>query len=176
MDLVSHRTSRLGRVALFTSTAVLLLAALAIWTVEVVGASLSISPVAGGDGVKDVSVHARAWGFTPRVIHVEPGDTVRFRVVSDDIKHGFAINELGLNLQLAADREVRSPEVKIALPPGKYTIHCSTFCGLGHSTMKASLVVGDPPEGVAGRAPWLASLLTLAAAASFAAFVARRRP
>ena len=176
LDPVSDRKSRLRRSALLTTAAVLLLAALAIWTVEGLGALLSVSPTAGSDGVKDVSVHARSWGFTPRVIQVEPGDTVRFRVVSDDIKHGFAINELGLNLQLAVDREVRSPEVKIALPPGRYTIHCSTFCGLGHSTMKASLVVGDPRPTAAARLPWLASLLTLAAAGSFAAFAARRRP
>ena len=175
MNLVSDRKSRLSRSALLTSAAVLLLAALAIWTVGRLGA-LSVSPTAGSDGVKDISVHARSWGFTPRVVHVEPGDTIRFRVVSDDIKHGFAINELGLNLQLAVDREVRTPDLKIALPPGKYTIHCSTFCGLGHSTMKASLVVGDPRPAAAARVPWLASLLTLAAAGSFAAFAARRRP
>jgi len=176
LNLVSHRKSRLSASALLTTAAVLLLAALAIWTAQGVGALLSVSPTAGSEGVKDISIHARAWGFTPRVIHVEPGDTVRFRLVSDDIKHGFAINELGLNLQLAVDREVRSPDVKIALAPGRYAIHCSTFCGLGHSTMKASLVVGNPGPAAAASVPWLASLLTLAAAGSFAVFAARRRP
>lgn len=176
MNPVAVRRSRLGRSALFTTAAVLLFAAFAIWTVEGLGGFLSVSPAAGSDGVKEVSIHARSWSFIPRVIHVEPGDTVRFKVTSDDIKHGFAINELGLNLQLAADREVRSPDVKIALPPGKYTIHCSTFCGLGHSTMKASLVVGEPGTAIAAGVPWVASLLTLAAAGSFAAFAARRRP
>jgi cytochrome c oxidase subunit 2 len=175
LDLVSHRKSRLSRSALLTTAAVLLLATIAVW-VQGLGGFLSVSPTAASEGVKDISIHARAWGFSPRVIHVEPGDTVRFRVASDDIKHGFAINELGLNLQLTPDREVRSPDVKIALPPGKYTIHCSTFCGLGHSTMKASLVVGDPRPAAAARVPWLASLLTLAAAGSFAAFAARRCP
>ena len=175
MDLVSDRKSRLVRAALLTSAAVLLLAALAIWAVEGVGAFLSTTPAAGSDGVKEVSVHAHSWGFAPRVIQVDPGDTVRFKVTSDDIKHGFAINELGLNLQLAANREVRSPDLKITLAPGRYTIHCSTFCGLGHSTMKASLVVGDALPSRSARIPWLASLLTFAAAASFAA-AARRRP
>ena len=175
MDLVSDGKSRLRRSALLTTAGVVLLAVLALWAVEGFSAFLSVTPAAGSDGVKDVSIHARSWGFTPRVIHVDPGDIVRFRVVSDDIKHGFAINELGLNLQLAADREVRSPDVKIALPAGRYTIHCSTFCGLGHSTMKASLVVGDPRPALAARVPWLASLLTLAVAGAFAALAARRR-
>jgi cytochrome c oxidase subunit 2 len=167
--------TRLGRSALLTVAAVFLLGAVAVWTVTGIGAVLSVSPAAGADGVKEVSVHARAWGFVPRVIHVDPGDTVRFRVRSEDIKHGFAINELGLNLQLAAGREVRSPEVKVALPAGRYTIHCSTFCGLGHSTMKASLVVGEARTAIAAAVPWLASLLTLVAAGAFAASAARRR-
>ena len=135
-------------------------------------AALFFAPAAGSEDVKEITVLARAWEFTPGVIHVQPGDTVRFRVRSEDIKHGFAINELGLNLQLAAGREARSPDLKIGLTPGKYAIHCSTFCGLGHSMMKATLVVGEPPADLAALAPWIASGIALAAAGSFAA---RRR-
>ncbi len=166
----------LVRSALLTTVAVLLLGTLTIWTVDGPRALLSASPTTRSDGVKEFSIRVHAWGFNPRVIRVEPGERVRFRVVSDDIQHGFAINELGLNLQLALGREVRSPDVKVALPPGKYPIHCSTFCGLGHSTMKASLVVGDPGPTPGATVPWIASLLTLAAAGSFAALAAGRRP
>ncbi len=166
----------LVRSVLLTAAAVVLLGTLTIWTVSLPQALLSASPTPGSDGVKDISVRVYAWGFSPRVIRVEPGDTVRFRVVSDDIQHGFAINELGLNLQLVSGREVRSPDVKVALPPGKYPIQCSTFCGLGHSSMKASLIVGDPGPTPGATVPWLASLLALAAAGSFAALAAGRRP
>ena len=166
----------LVRSALLTTVAVLLLAALTIWTVDGPQALLSASPTSTSDGVKDISIRVYAWGFSPRVIRVEPGETVRFRVMSDDIQHGFAINELGLNLQLVSGREARSPTVKVALPPGKYPIQCSTFCGLGHSSMKASLVVGDPGPTPGAAVPWLASLLTLAAAGAFAALAAGRRP
>ncbi|HTO96812.1 MAG TPA: cupredoxin domain-containing protein [Myxococcales bacterium] len=176
MDEVADRKSRLGRSALLSAAAVLLLAGLALRAIESAGSRLSFSPAAGSDGVKEVSIRARSWGFTPGVIHVDPGDTVRFLVSSDDIKHGFAINELGFNLQLAPGREVRSPDIRVDLPPGKYTIHCSTFCGLGHSTMKASLVVGDASPATASRIPWLASLFTLAAAGAFTVLAARRRP
>jgi len=171
---VSDPRLRLRRSALLTLASVLLLTALGMWAIAGASAVLSVSPAAGEDGVKEATVHARSWGFTPRVIHVEPADTLRFRVISDDIKHGFAINELGLNLQLAPGREVRSPDVKISLPSGRYTIHCSTFCGLGHSTMKAALVVGDPGPAAVASVPWIASFLTVAAAMSFAAFAARR--
>ena len=165
----------LVRSVLLTTAAVALLGALTIWTVSPPQALVSGSPTAGSDGVKDISIRVHAWGFSPRVIRVEPGETVRFRVVSDDIQHGFAINELGLNLQLVSGREVRSPDVKVALPPGKYPIQCSTFCGLGHPSMKASLIVGNPAPTPAATVPWLASLLTLAAAGSFAALAAGRR-
>ena len=166
----------LVRSALLTTVAVLLLGTLTIWMVDGPRALLSASPTPGSDGVKEVSIRGHSWGFNPRVIRVEPGDTVRFRVGSDDIKHGFAINELGINLQLALGREVRSPDVRVALPPGTYSIHCSTFCGLGHSTMKARLVVGDPGPSSGARVPWIVSLFALAVAGSFALLAAGRRP
>ena len=163
------------RSVLLTTAAVFLLGTLTIWTVDGPQALISASPGARRDGVKEFSIRVYAWGFSPKVIRVDPGETVRFRVVSDDIQHGFAINELGLNLQLVSGREVRSPDVKVALPPGKYPIQCSTFCGLGHPSMKASLVVGDPGPTPAAAVPWIASLLALAAAGSFAALAAGRR-
>jgi heme/copper-type cytochrome/quinol oxidase subunit 2 len=166
----------LVRSLLLTAAAVAVLGALTIWIVDGPQALVSVSPTAGSDGVKEISVRVYAWGFSPRAIRVEPGETVRFKVVSDDIQHGFAINELGLNLQLVSGREVRSPAVKVALPPGKYPIQCSTFCGLGHPSMKATLIVGDPGPTPGAMVPWIASLLTLAAAGSFAALAAGRRP
>lgn len=165
----------LVRSLLLTTAAVVLLGTLTIWTVSPPQALVSASSTPVRDGVKEFSVRVYAWGFSPKVIRVEPGETVRFRVVSDDIQHGFAINELGLNLQLVSGREVRSPDVKVALPPGKYPIQCSTFCGLGHPSMKANLIVGNPGRTPGATVPWIASLLALAAAGSFAALAAGRR-
>lgn len=132
--------------------------------------------VAPGDA-REVAVHVHAWGFSPNVIRVRPGERVRFVAVTDDIKHGLAINELGVNLQLVPGRPVRSPIVDVTLPEGTYAIHCSAFCGLGHPAMKARLVVGTPPPAPAARAPWLASLVSVAAVAAFAVVVGlgRRR-
>lgn len=123
----------------------------------------------------EIAVRASTWAFTPSVIRARPHDTLRFAVASDDIQHGFAINELGINLQLVAGQERRSPTVTLALPPGRYVIHCSVFCGLGHPSMKATLVVGDPGPTLGQRLPWIASLAGLVAVAGFAAR-ARARP
>jgi hypothetical protein len=51
---------------------------------------------------------------------------------------------------------MRSPAVKVDLPEGIYPIHCSVFCGIGHPSMKARLVVGVPPPAPGSRLPWIA--------------------
>lgn len=160
---------------LLTAAAVLLLGAVLIWVVY--GPPGVESATDGGrrDGVREITIRVYAWGFSPRVVYVSPDETVRFSVLTEDIEHGFAINELGVNLQLRSGKEVRSPEVKVNLPAGKYAIHCSVFCGIGHPSMKAKLVVGNPGPAPGSRAPWIASLLSLAAATAFGVFVAGRR-
>lgn len=163
------------RALLVTTAAVILLGAVVVWAVYVPPGAGSGPEGGAREGVREIAIRVYAWGFSPGVVYVNPGETVRFSVLTEDIEHGFAINELGVNLQLRSGREVRSPEVKVNLPAGKYAIHCSIFCGIGHPSMKAKLVVGDPGPAPGSRAPWIASLLSLAAATAFGAFAARRR-
>jgi heme/copper-type cytochrome/quinol oxidase subunit 2 len=144
------------------------LAALLVWAPSL----RETDAVAVGGSTADVTVHVHAWGFSPSVIRVAPGQAVRFIASTDDIRHGFAINELGINLALTPGRDARSPEVSVTLPEGAYTIHCSVFCGLGHPSMKARLVVGTPRPTLGERAPWAASALVLGTAV---AAVLRRR-
>lgn len=162
-DRVPAGPPRPLRALLASVGSVLPLAALIVWAASATMGSAAVATI-GSDGVPEIAVRAHTWGFSPRVVRVDPGDTVRFVVVSDDIKHGFAINELGVNLQLAAGKAVRSPAVRVDLPPGVYPIHCSVFCGMGHPSMKGRLVVGDPGRPPASALPGIASLLTLAAA------------
>lgn len=135
----------------------------------VVGMSGAFSPLVppaadgGRDGPREILIRAHAWGFSPSVVHVKPGQTVRFVVESEDIRHGFALNELNMNLPLFPGRQARSPALAVDLPEGTYAIHCSTFCGLGHPAMKAKLIVGAPGPSPGVRAPWVASALAVAA-------------
>lgn len=158
-----------------TTTAVVLLWTLVVWAVYAQSGAGSRSDGDGREGVREITIRVYAWGFSPRVVYVNPEDTVRFSVLSEDIEHGFAINELGVNLQLRSGKEVRSSAVKVNLPAGRYAIHCSIFCGIGHPSMKAKLVVGDPGPAPGSRAPWIASVLGLGAATAFALFAAGRR-
>ena len=150
-----------------------LLAVLPLWGLIVFAASglsseESTAGTVGADGVREIALRAYAWGFDPKTVRVEPGETVRFVVESEDIGHGFAINELGVNVQLRAEKPTRTPPVKVAMAEGTYTMHCSVFCGLGHPSMKGRLVVGDPGPPPGGALPWIASLAGLAAVAALA--------
>ena len=127
------------------------------------------------DGVREFRISAPQWSFEPSVITVNPGDRVRFIVTSQDIMHGFAINELGFNLPL-------SPEVAVAkevviprdMPEGTYTMYCSIFCGIGHPYMKGTVVIGERGFEIGRILPYVA---TGVMAGMFAAFiiVGRRR-
>lgn len=166
---MSSRTRWL-RAALLTVLGVAPLGALIVVAVRGFPAGDSAVEEVLGDGPREIALRAYAWGFSPRVVRVNPGDTVRFLVESEDIGHGFAINELGLNVQLRPEKQTRTRSVKIEIPEGTYTIHCSVFCGLGHAAMKAHLIVGNPgpPPGTA--LPWIASLAGLAGFAAFAVY------
>ncbi|HET7875044.1 MAG TPA: hypothetical protein VFN71_05920 [Methylomirabilota bacterium] len=157
------------RSLLLTAGALLPLGAAVVWAAYApwTGASAVGTPDQGG--VSEIPIRVHAWGFSPKVVRVAPGQRVRFVAVSEDIHHGLAINELGVNLQLRPGQEVRSPAVAVDLPEGTYAIHCSTFCGLGHPAMKAKLIVGAPPAAPGSAAPWAASMAALLALAGFVA-------
>lgn len=132
----------------------------AVWLLAPLAPGADARDEIGADGVREIRLHAQAWGFRPSVVHVARGEMVRFRVASDDIKHGFAISELDVNLLLAPGSEARSPTRTVTLPDGVYTIQCTAFCGMGHAAMKARLVVGTPRDRRAW-APWIASTAAL---------------
>jgi heme/copper-type cytochrome/quinol oxidase subunit 2 len=165
---------RTARSLLATAAATALLAAAIVWAVSPLAAPVDAPGAVGGDGVREIPVRVHAWGLRPSVIRVAPGQRVRFVAVTDDVMHGFAINELGVNLALAPGRTSRSADVEVTLAEGTYPIHCSVFCGLGHGAMKGHLVVGAPPPDPKRRAPWIATALTVALAA-LVGVVGRRR-
>ncbi len=127
------------------------------------------------DGVREFRISASQWYFGPGSIKVNPGETVRFIVTSVDITHGFAINEMDVNLPLAPSGEIaREVVVPADIPEGTYTMYCSIFCGIGHPYMKGSIIIGDPGVGIGRILPYVA---TLVMAGMFAAFIVigRRR-
>ncbi len=76
---------------------------------------------------------------------VMPGERVLFRVVTNDVIHGFNIPVAGITAEIDPG-DVRELWIRAPQTPGKYLIQCVNYCGVGHAQMKAWLVVlGDVP-------------------------------
>jgi len=89
--------------------------------------------------VREFSVTAKQFEFAPSTFTVDQGDTVRFRVTSVDVTHGFFVSGYGESAQLAPGQEAVLEFV--ADQKGTFTISCSVFCGSGHGGMRAELIV-----------------------------------
>ena len=89
--------------------------------------------------IKEFDMTAKQWEFTPSTITVNEGDTVRLNIKSEDVTHGFAISEFGVNERVLPG-ETTSVEF-IADKKGEYTFFCSVQCGAGHGGMRGKLIV-----------------------------------
>ncbi len=86
-----------------------------------------------------IEVKARRFAYNPSVIKVRKGDTVRLRLLSEDVHHGLFIDGYEVNtfahpgqegsLSFTADRS------------GRFTFRCSITCGEFHPYMVGYLFV-----------------------------------
>ncbi len=95
------------------------------------------------------TVIAFQWGFafvnkdqeiSRNAAIVKPGEKVLFKIVSNDVIHGFNIPVAQITAEIDPD-SVREVWIKAPDKPGKYLIQCVNYCGVGHAQMKAWLVV-----------------------------------
>jgi cytochrome c oxidase subunit II len=94
-----------------------------------------------------VRVTAERFSFTPSRIVVNPGETIEFRLTSDDTAHGFRINGTDVNV-VVPKRGMPETTVTLTAPaPGKYAIECTRMCGAGHNFMRGELVVREQARG-----------------------------
>jgi len=91
--------------------------------------------------VKEFSLTAKKFSFTPGEITIKKGDTVRLTITSEDTTHGFSLPDFGVNEQIPSG-ETLSVEF-IADKSGEFTFRCSVFCGSGHGGMSGTLIVRD---------------------------------
>lgn len=92
--------------------------------------------------VKEFTIVAARYSFTPDHIEVQQGDRVRITVRSADGTHGFTIKKLNVDTEVPRGGEPVTVEF-VADRAGVFTISCSHYCGLGHSHMRAELVVNQ---------------------------------
>jgi cytochrome c oxidase subunit 2 len=86
-----------------------------------------------------VKITASKFHFTPDRIILAKGRSVTLQLTSADRTHGFMVKSLGIDTDIDPDKTTA-----IAIRPekaGTYTAICDHYCGLGHNSMKMTIVV-----------------------------------
>jgi cytochrome c oxidase subunit II len=96
--------------------------------------------------VKEFTVVAERYKFTPDRIEVNQGDTVRITLKSADGTHGFAVKKLKVEQTVPKGGQPVTVEF-VAGTAGSFSIACSEYCGKGHSQMKGILEVVAAGQG-----------------------------
>ena len=89
--------------------------------------------------VKEFDMVAKQWSFEPSTITVNKGDKVKLNIKNEDVTHGFAIFEFGVNKNLPPGKTTIVEFT--ADKSGEYNFFCSVPCGSGHKSMKGKLIV-----------------------------------
>jgi len=89
--------------------------------------------------IKEFKVIAKKYAFVPAEIKVKQNDIVKIIITSEDVAHGLAIKEYGINVSVKKG-EVKKIEF-LANKKGTFTFGCSVFCGPGHAKMTGKLIV-----------------------------------
>lgn len=79
------------------------------------------------------------FSWTPQSITIPAGSTVTFYMTSVDVVHGFSIPDQDINLEIMPGWV--SSQTHTFTTPGDYLIACTQYCGIGHSSMFAHIVV-----------------------------------
>ena len=94
------------------------------------------------DKTYQVYAVAQMWQFQPSEIYIPVGSEVDFFLTSKDVVHGFNIYEKNVNL-MAVYGNINKTTVKFD-KPGVYKITCHEYCGAGHQSMQAQVIVNYP--------------------------------
>jgi cytochrome c oxidase subunit II len=92
------------------------------------------------DGVINVVLRQFERGGFPKEIHVKQGETVKLRLTSEDVTHGFTIGDLGIDAgAIHAGKYVTIEFVPEEL--GKFSYVCTIVCSPLHSKIRGYLIV-----------------------------------
>jgi cytochrome c oxidase subunit 2 len=94
---------------------------------------------ARADDVPVVEITAKRFAFSPDKITLKRGQTVKLRLHSEDVTHGFFLRPLKLDEEIPA-----GPSIDVTVTPqtaGTFTTICDHFCGANHGNMNMTIVV-----------------------------------
>jgi cytochrome c oxidase subunit 2 len=105
----------------------------------VAGAYIISAQSMPSNSVREFTVNAQKFEFSPSVIKVKRGDHVRLTVMALDAEHGFKLDEFHIERKVPKGEAVTVDFT--ADQAGDFSFQCSHFCGMGHKNMKGRLVV-----------------------------------
>ena len=89
------------------------------------------------EDVPVIDITAKRFAFSPEKITLKKGQTVKLRLHSEDVTHGFFLRKL--------DEEIPAGQtVEVSVTPqasGTFTSICDHFCGANHGNMNMTIVV-----------------------------------
>jgi heme/copper-type cytochrome/quinol oxidase subunit 2 len=85
-------------------------------------------------------IDARQYAYSPSELHVNPGDTVTFKLVSTDVVHGLYVDGYGISVE--ADPGQTATLTFVADRSGSFRFRCNVTCGAMHPFMIGKLTVG----------------------------------
>ncbi len=97
------------------------------------------APAQTSPSVKQFTIEASQWQFSPDTITVNKGDTVQITLVNKDVSHGISIPDFGFDLKAGAGENATGQFT--ADKAGTFGFRCNVFCGEGHKEMTGTLVV-----------------------------------
>jgi len=90
-------------------------------------------------GPRVIEITAKRFAFSPNQITIKKGETVKIRLTSEDVTHGFFMRALKI------DEEVEPGKpTEITLTPqaaGTFTTICDHFFGANHGNMNMTITV-----------------------------------
>ena len=94
---------------------------------------------AAADDVPVVEITAKRFAFSPDKITLKKGQTVKLRLHSEDVTHGFFLRPLKLDEEIPAGQTIN-----VTVTPqnaGTFTTICDHFCGANHGNMNMTIIV-----------------------------------
>ena len=105
------------------------------------GIILSGTAPVKADNLPVVDITARRFAFSPDKITLKKGQTVKLRLHSEDVTHGFFLRPLKLDEEIPAGQTTN-----VMVTPqeaGSFTTICDHFCGPNHGNMNMTIVVEE---------------------------------
>ncbi len=107
--------------------------------VTMLSLSTATPPMVSAEEPRVVDITAKRFAFTPNTVTLKRGETVKLRLHSEDVTHGFFSRQLKIDETIEPGKTV-----EVTLTPqtsGTFTTICDHFCGAGHGNMSMTIVV-----------------------------------